>query len=413
LYIYEIQVSTARAWCLIAFLWVAYFLNYCDRQVVYALFPVLKANLGFSNAQLGLTGSIFLWTTAVATPFAGPISARYSKRWLIVWNLLLWSAATAFTGLSVSPVMLLSGRALLGITEALFIPIAITMIGSALPAAMRARAVGVFFTAQLCGVVIGGSLGGWIAEHWGWRYSFFGLGLAGALFAAPLASFFRGLPEPAVAPAQGHTSQSFLRDLFSVPSFVVFCACFPAFLVLLTIVLAWLSNFLYERFALSLAQAAFAATVYVQAGTGLGLLCGSLLSDRLYRRSKQARFWMLSAAMVVAAPSVYVLVHSGSLALAQCGAAGFGLANGIFASNVMVAPFDVIAPRARTAAIAAINTISTALSGLATLAAGIWKDSFGIPNLMSVFAAITLLSGALLFFSTRFHFDKDYRRLAV
>ena len=169
-------------------------------------------------------------------------------------------------------------------------------------------------------------------------------------------------------------------------------------MVLLTIVLAWLSNFLYERFSLSLTQAAFAATAYVQAGTALGLLCGSLLSDRLYRGSKQARFWMLSVAMVIAAPSVYLLVHSDTLAFAQCGAAGFGLANGVFASNVMVAPFDVIPPRARTAAIAAINTISTALAGLATLATGIWKDSFGIASMMSVFAAITLLCGALLFF---------------
>ncbi len=96
----------------------AYFLNYCDRQVVYAIYPVLKSELGFTNTQLGLTGSIFLWTTGLSSPFAGKLSDRYSRQALVLWTLLLWSAVTFLTGLSTSPGMLLAGRALLGLTVA-------------------------------------------------------------------------------------------------------------------------------------------------------------------------------------------------------------------------------------------------------------------------------------------------------
>ena len=188
-------LSDAKAWWLVGFLWVAYFLNYCDRQVVYAIFPVLKTELGFTNGQLGLTGAIFIWATGLASPLAG-ICARYSRQRLLVTNLLLWSATTFLTGFSNSPTTLLVGRAMLGITEALFIPLAVSLIGSSLPASFRARAMGLFFTAQLCGVVVGGSLGGWIGERFGWRLSFFSLGVAGAIFAGPLAIFFRKVPEP-------------------------------------------------------------------------------------------------------------------------------------------------------------------------------------------------------------------------
>src|SRR5581483_11026470 len=100
-------------------------------------------------------------------------------------------------GLSTSPAMMLGGRALLGITEAVFIPVAVSLIGSVLPATLRSRAVALFFTAQLVGVIAGGSMGGWIADHLGWRLAFFALGILGTLFALPLAWFLRGFREPA------------------------------------------------------------------------------------------------------------------------------------------------------------------------------------------------------------------------
>src|SRR5436309_12867679 len=94
--------SAPRAWLLVAFMWVAYFLNYSDRQVVFSIFPILKSELHFTDTQLGLTGSIFLWVYAICSPIAGQIGDRFSKRLLVVLSLILCSGVTALPGLSPS-----------------------------------------------------------------------------------------------------------------------------------------------------------------------------------------------------------------------------------------------------------------------------------------------------------------------
>ena len=83
-----------QATLLVGFMWVAYLLNYCDRQAVFAMFPSLKADLGMSDKQLGLTGAMFLWVYAFGCPIAGHIADRFSKRRLVVFSLALWSVVT-------------------------------------------------------------------------------------------------------------------------------------------------------------------------------------------------------------------------------------------------------------------------------------------------------------------------------
>ncbi len=68
---------------LLGFMWFAYFLNYCDRQAVFAMFPSLKSDLGMTDQQLGLTGAFFLWVYALGCPVAGIVGDRVSKRMLV------------------------------------------------------------------------------------------------------------------------------------------------------------------------------------------------------------------------------------------------------------------------------------------------------------------------------------------
>ena len=112
-------------------MWVAYLLNYSDRQVVFSIFPILKSDLGFTDTQLGLTGSVFLWVYAFCSPIAGQVGDLFSKRVLVVVSLVLWSGVTTLTGFSTSAMMLLACRALIGITESLFIPPALALTANA------------------------------------------------------------------------------------------------------------------------------------------------------------------------------------------------------------------------------------------------------------------------------------------
>ena len=119
------------AW-LVAVMWVAYFLNYCDRQAVFAMFPSLRTDLAMTDRQLGLTGAMFLWVYAFGCPIAGQLADRYSKRLLVVLSLVVWSLVTVATGLAGSAVVLLGLRAAMGVSEALFMPSAIALTANAM-----------------------------------------------------------------------------------------------------------------------------------------------------------------------------------------------------------------------------------------------------------------------------------------
>ena len=121
-------LSTSRqASLLVAFMWVAYFLNYCDRQAISAMFPVLKSDLEMTDFQLGLTGTVFLWVYGCGCPIAGQLADKFSKRQLVVLSLAVWSMVTIATGLATSAMMLLALRAAMGISESLYMPAAVAL----------------------------------------------------------------------------------------------------------------------------------------------------------------------------------------------------------------------------------------------------------------------------------------------
>ncbi|MFM8401248.1 MAG: MFS transporter, partial [Pirellula sp.] len=199
---------------LVAWMWVAYFLNYCDRQAVFAMFKVLKADLSMSDTQLGLTGAFFLWVYGIGCPIAGYLADRYPKRHLIVGSLIVWSFVTIATGLSVSAGMLLAMRAAMGISEALFMPAAISLTTNLTRMEWRSRAVASLTTAQIAGVIAGASFGGWMAQQGYWRHAFFVLGILGLLYALPYAWYLSQLPrsqEIMINPSDSlHTPDSML-----------------------------------------------------------------------------------------------------------------------------------------------------------------------------------------------------------
>jgi MFS family permease len=166
---------------LVAFMWFAYFLNYCDRQAVFAMFPVLQSDLGLTDRQLGLTGSIFLWVYGIGCPLAGQIADKYSKRVLVVVSLAIWSLVTVGTGLATSAFILLALRAAMGISESLYMPAAIALTSNAHAPEKRSRAVATLTTAQIVGTVVGAWFGGWMANQGLWREAFFILGAVGLL----------------------------------------------------------------------------------------------------------------------------------------------------------------------------------------------------------------------------------------
>ena len=400
-----------RAWLLVAFTWVAYCLNYSDRQVIFSIFPVLKSELHFTDAQLGLTGSAFLWVYGLCSPIAGQIGDRFSKRRLVALSLLLWSGVTALTGLSQSVGMVLTCRALTGITESLFVPAAVALLANAHRPENRSRAFAIYATGQLAGIVLGGWFGGFVAQNSQWRLAFYSLGVAGILYCFPYFRFLRSFSEEAHVETKSSESKLKIAALVRIPTYLVLCLVSGVFNLTLWLLYTWLPDFLYEKFSLSLAGAGYTATVYLQTASLVGTLAGGALADYLYRRTKSARFWLIAIGLVLAAPCVHLIGNSDSLLFTKLAAVLFGLAGGLAMANLYISSFDVVPADTRASSVAFMNLAAYVASGFAPLVTGVWKQSLGIHKMMSLASMLMVAAGVVLFAAIKFLVPSDYKRV--
>jgi len=396
---------------LVAFMWFAYFLNYCDRQAVFAMFPVLQSDLGLTDRQLGLTGSIFLWVYGIGCPLAGQIADKYSKRVLVVVSLAIWSLVTVGTGLATSAFILLALRAAMGISESLYMPAAIALTSNAHAPEKRSRAVATLTTAQIVGTVVGAWFGGWMANQGLWREAFFILGAVGLLYCLPYTLFLRTIDEDTeieTKPADGSWA---ITELVKVPTFLLLCVVFPTFVFGLWMLYSWLPNFLYEKYSLDLGEAAFTATAYLQSTTLIGLLGGGILADKLFLRNKAARLWLMAISLILCAPCLHWIGSAESLDATRIAAAGFGLFSGFFIGNVFPAAFEVVPANTRASAVGLLNFCGAALSGFAPLVGGIWKKTVGLERMLSYTSVAFAMAAVLLIVGIVYLFPKDYARI--
>ena len=400
-------------WTLVGVLWICYALNHADRQVVYTLFPALQSEFGYSNAVLGLTGALFLWVYGFCSPVAGVLGDRWSKTNLIVGSLAVWSTFTLLSGFSPNGTFLLVCRALLGVSESLFMPAAYALMANAHGPQTRSKAIGIFATSQMAGVALGGSVSGYVAENYNWRASFWLLGGAGLLFAVPLARFFRTIPShisAGVSTKSKPASAKTFAELLRIPSLrivTVFAACatFGLFLVY-----TWLPTFLYDKFSLGLARAGFEASIYPQIGTLGGLLIGGALADRYYTKVKAARFWIVLVAFVGGAPAIFFLGSSDTLNQTRAAGIVFGFFSGFIAGNQAAAAFDVVPPTLRASTIGILNLLGAAVSGFAPFLGGLARSTIGVHQVMTFTSGLFVCMAFVVSYGILRHFERDHKR---
>jgi MFS family permease len=401
-------------------MWGAYFLNYCDRQAVFSVFPALKSDLNMSEQQLGLTGSIFLWVYAFGCPVAGQIGDRFSKRSLVVVSLIIWSIVTVATGFATAAWNMLALRGAMGVSESLFMPTAIALTAGAFSASLRSRAIAVLTTAQIAGTVVGSQFGGWMADRGQWRVAFYLLGVVGLMYAIPYFMFLRRFDEGGSKESRATTTSNTdapgiggrlaIITLMRVPTFLILCVVFPVFVFGLWLLYGWLPAFLQQKFSLNQSAAAFNATVFLQGSTLIGLLTGGLLADALYRVTRASRLWLMVASLVLCAPCLHFLGSSDTLIMTRVAAAGFGLFSGLLMGNIFPAAFEVVPANTRASAVGVLNLCGGLMGGFATLFGGMLKSSTGIDRLLSLTAAGYLVATTMLVAGIFVFFPKDYHQ---
>ena len=208
-----------RPWLLVALLWVVALLNYLDRQVIFSLFPLLQKDLGATDIQLGLTSTVFLWVYGFLSPFAGYLADRFGRARIIIVSLLVWSVVTWLTGMARNMTELLIARALMGISEACYLPAALALIVESHSERTRSLAAGVHQSGLYTGMILGGAWGGWMGDHYGWRPVFTLLGLMGIGYFVLLWFVLRNAGSRDMTTEAPNFAAS-LRTLFALPGFL-------------------------------------------------------------------------------------------------------------------------------------------------------------------------------------------------
>jgi MFS transporter, Spinster family, sphingosine-1-phosphate transporter len=383
------------SWWLVALLWVAALLNYLDRQVIFSVFPLLQKEFHLDNIQLGLLGTVFLWVYGILSPVAGYIADRFGKRRTILFSLLVWSSVTWMTGHTHSFSQLLWTRGLMGISEAFFLPAALAWIAEHHRDHTRALATGLFMSGNYVGIVIGGVGGGWMGDHFGFRFAFIMLGIVGIGYTAVLWLLTRG-QSIAESSVQEAPLLNCLRDVFRLRGFLFLTGIFAAVSTANWVAYAWLPLHLYERRHMTLADAGFTATFYVQVGAFAGILLGGVIADRWIIRSPRGRLWTQALALTVAAPFLFVVGGVSSWPLLLVSLIVFGIGRGTFDSNAMPILCQIAPPSLRATGYGIFNCAGCIAGGLMTVAAGWIKAHAGLSGAFQFAAVMWLLSACML-----------------
>ncbi|MFO0949273.1 MAG: MFS transporter [Planctomycetota bacterium] len=408
--------SATYKWAVVGMLWFICFFNYADRQAVYSVFPLLEEEFQFTKTEQGWIAAAFMWVYALTAPFAGQVGDRFSRKYVILAGLFVWSAVTGFTAICSKVWQFVFVRGAEGLGETVYFPASMSLISDYHGKSTRSRAMSFHQTSVYAGTIGGGWLAGWMGLHYGWRVSFVVLAVAGILLGLVLAAFIREpkrnqaeLEEAGHQPKPNEATETapigpFLWQFFTTPTAMLLIVAFIGANSVAAIFLSWMPTFLKEKYALDLASAGFGATFYLQTASMVGAIAGGVMADWARQRMPGGRVCVQSLGLFLGAPFVFACGYTTNLWLLAGAMTMMGLFKGIYDSNIWASLYDVVIPSRRGTAVGIMNMIGWIGGGLGTTLVGVVVDrgvtmSEAISATAVVYAAtaMLLLAAGLLF----------------
>ena len=248
----------SRAWLIVSLLWPVALLNYLDRQMLATMKTSMVTDIAglTSEAQWGFVLGSFKWVYAGLSPIGGYIADRFSRKRIIVVSLFAWSVVTWLTGHVQNYEQLVWTRALMGISEAFYIPAALALIADFHPGPTRSRAVGVHQTGIYVGVILGG-YAGYVADApaFGWRWAFSLAGLVGVVYALPLFFLLRDPPRSPDAVPQSLSPVRAVGALLTNRNYLLLVIYFTLPAIAGWVIRDWMPVILKNQFHLSQGRA--------------------------------------------------------------------------------------------------------------------------------------------------------------
>jgi MFS family permease len=376
-------------------------LNYADRNVLFAVQPLVQNEFHLTKAQLGFLTTTFLGFYMVAAPFVGPLADRYSRKLIIAFGAIFWSGLTLLTAVTHTYSELLVRHTLVGIGEATFVTIAPTFVADLFPEEKRGRILGVFYLAIPVGSAAGYLLGGNLAPHHGWRFPFYVAAAPGFLLA--LAVLFLREPERGQFDSLKETPErGTIPGLSRNPAFLTATLGMAAMTFSLGGIQVWMPQFLYSERHYSLESANFMFGIIIVVDGILAALAGGWLGDYLLRRMKSSYYFISAASMLLGVPFMIVaLFAKGRLMVPAIAVAAFFLLFNTAPLNAAV--INAVGAHIRATAIAVNIFIIHILGDVPSPTMMGWvadKRSLQAAFVLPVIAMI--VSSAILFYGMKF-----------
>ena len=379
----KLKSSKAYPWIVVGLLWVVALLNYMDRQMLSTMREAMQIDIAEleSAVNFGRLMAIFLWIYGCISPFAGAIADRISRKWLIIGSLAVWSGVTLAMGFCTTYNQIYVLRALMGISEALYIPAGLSLIADYFTGSSRSLAVGIHMTGLYLGQAVGG-FGATIAAAFSWQQTFLCFGIVGVAYAALLAIMLEDRrneksecgPDAAEPAAKEPVWKSFAL-IFSNISFWTILFFFAASSLPGWSTKNWLPTLFAESLGIPMSQAGPLSTITIAVSSFFGVLIGGSLSDNWVRKNIRGRIYTSAIGLAMMIPAlVFIGLGSGLVSAIGAGVC-FGVGYGMFDTNNMPILCQFVSSRHRATAYGIMNMTGVFFGALITQVLGRWADN--------------------------------------
>ena len=387
-------------WLVVALLWIVALLNYMDRQMLATMRPSMEADIPelVSGENFGRLMAIFLWIYALMSPVSGIIADKLNRKWLIIGSLFVWSAVTYAMGYATNYNQIYWLRAVMGVSEALYIPAGLSLIADYHQQKTRSLAIGIHMTGLYVGSALGG-FGATIAARFSWHTTFHHFGIVGIVYSIVLVFFLyeKKVSTKVFDPKfnKTHEKDSLFKGLallFTNISFWVILFYFAIISLPGWATKNWLPTLFSDNLNISMDQAGPIATITISVSSLIGVIFGGILSDKWVQKNIKGRVYTSAIGLSLTIPALMLIGFGHSLFHVVGAVLCFGIGYGMFDANNMPIICQFVSSKHRATAYGVLNMTGVGCGALVTSLLGKSADSGTLGFGFALMAGVVLLA---------------------
>jgi MFS family permease len=390
-------------WIVVGLLWFVALLNYLDRQMLATMKPSMMEDITelVSAANFGRLMAVFLWIYAFMSPLSGIIADRLNRKWLITGSLFVWSTVTLLMGYASTFDQLYLLRAVMGVSEAFYIPAGLSLIADYHRGKTRSLAIGIHTTGIYLGQALGG-FGAMVANSFSWQATFQSFGLIGLIYGGVLILFLFEKKTCTIDKTQTGSLKYEVRVafkgltlLFSNIVFWVILFYFSAPSLSGWATKNWLPTLFSESLQMEMVHAGPLSTTALALASLAGVIAGGYLSDRWVQIHLKGRIYTGAIGLAFTIPALFLIGYGSGIGMIITGAILFGLGFGVFDVNNMPILCQFVPSRYRATGYGIMNLAGISAGAIITNELGKALDS-GYVNLVFISMIVTVLVAVIL-----------------